>query len=891
MPLAAGQRVGPYEILGPLGAGGMGEVYRARDTRLDRTVAIKVLPAHLSSNPEMRARFDREARAISALNHPHICTLHDVGHEGEVDFLVLEHLEGETLAERLARGPLPLAEALARGIEILDALDKAHRQGIAHRDLKPGNVFLTRNGAKLLDFGLAKGIVPAGSSTSGPASATLPSPITEKGTVVGTFQYMAPEQLEGKEADARSDIFAFGATLYEMLTAKRAFEGTSQASLIASILKDEPRPIREFVPVSPPQLDRILRRCLAKDPEDRWQSAADLGEALRWIVESQGGAGDAAAGAMARGNPALRWVPWGVAAIAVAAAAALTLLPHRASTVIPGPVTATLLPPEGVMPVATSQGAGPVVISPDGAMIAFVGRHGEEPQQLWVRAMNEDKTVPLPGTQGATRPFWSPDSRMIGFGAGGKLRKISALGGPVTDICECTDLRGGTWNPDGVIIFTPDSSSPLFRVADSGGDPVQITTLDTLRNESTHRYPWFLPDGNHFLFLDRQAGAGSGEEPLIMAASLDDPRHPKRIASVASNASYAAGHLLYVQQQSLIAQPFDPVRLQTTGEPQPIVGNVRMDERFSRGVFSASQNGILVYQTGKDSPMGRLHWVARDGTPLGDVGDPAPYAFAPPEISPDGSLALIGIQDMDSGVYHLWTVDLVRGTRTRLSLGENDILGATWSPDSKHIAFWDTGGPLWLGSLSGTLDEQLYPATNKDSFPVSWSRDGQFLLVALGDKHSLTAISMPGGERRIAITTKGLDPVAAFSPDHRWIAYDTDESGRREVYVTGFDGVAGKWQISTEGGAEPRWRADGKELYYFNASNRLVAVSVDTEGGTFRVLGSETLFQARPLGAGAWRYDAGRDGKRFLLQTPVDDPALAPMTAVVNWPGLLAEKN
>jgi serine/threonine protein kinase len=490
MSLSPGTRLGPYEILAPLGAGGMGEVYKARDTRLDRTVAVKVLPAHLSFNPEVRARFEREARAVSSLSHPHICTLHDVGRHEEIDFLVMEYLDGETLAHRLEKGPLPLTEVLRHGVEIASALDVAHRSGIVHRDLKPGNIMLTKGGAKLLDFGLARATGLAGTAGDLTHSPTMTRPLTAEGSIVGTFQYMAPEQLEGKEADARSDIFSFGAVLYEMATGRRAFEGKSQASLIAAILEHEPAPISSLQPMAPASFERIVRQCLAKEPDDRWQTAGDLKRELNWIAEgSQAGV----AAPVTQRRRSRERIAWGLVAV-LSLLSVASVAGYLARAPKPAPVIrSSIQTPE-------KQFVSFVALSPDGTRLVFSAKAVGAQPSLWVRRLDDARSEPIPGTEEATFPFWSPDGRFLAFFADGKLKKVDLAGGPVVTICEAERGVGGTWGRDGTILFAPTPSSPLFRVPSSGGKPAPVTKFDQKRPETMHRYPVFLPDGRHFLY-------------------------------------------------------------------------------------------------------------------------------------------------------------------------------------------------------------------------------------------------------------------------------------------------------------------------------------------------------------------------------------------------------
>jgi Tol biopolymer transport system component len=894
MSLAAGTRLGPYELVAPLGAGGMGEVYRARDTRLDRTVAVKVLPSHLSASPEVRQRFEREAKTISQLSHPHICALHDVGREGETDYLVMEYLEGETLADRLAKGPLPIDQTLRFGIQIGDALDKAHRQGVVHRDLKPGNVMLTKSGVKLLDFGLAKAITLVSQQSSFTALPTQHA-LTQEGTILGTFQYMAPEQLEGKDADTRTDIFAFGCVLYEMVTGKKAFSGATQASLISSILRDEPQAISQVQPMSPPALDHVVKKSLAKDPEDRWQNAADLGSELKWIGEggSQTGIPVPASGSRHRSRERLAWTSAGALLLA-AAALAVVLFSHRAPTAAPV-IRASILPPEGADFVSTWIDAGPVEISPDGSRLAFTARKGEGPNQLWVRALNESSARPLAGTDGAQRPFWSPDGRYIGFFADRALKKIDVNGGPVFTLASAIESRGGTWSREGVILFTPDARGPVFRVGANGGKVAPATVYGP--NDATHRYPRFLPDGKHFLYLVRHSGAGPGEEPAVMVGLLGS-KESKIAVSVASNAVYASGHLLYVREGALVAQPFDLGALEVRGDPVTIAPDVLMDERFSRGVFSASDNGVLVYQTGKWSAVTALRWFDRSGKILGTVGEPAQFFNGgDPEISPDGTRATAAIVDLRGGASDIWMIDLATGTRSRFTTGPGDKFATAWSRDGNRIAY-NISNPTRSGydivvrpsSGSGGV-EKLISDPAQYEYPCSFSPDGTVLLYQSrkSGRDDLWALSLAADRTaRPVATTPALEYLGQFSPDGRYVAYMSDESGRFEIYVVPFPGPGGRWQVSQNGGVEPRWKEDGRELFFFATDNRLMAAQVKTDRGGFEVGAIVPLFQSRTMGTG-FRYDVANDGNRFLITTGLQQPT-SPITLVTNWTAELPKK-
>ncbi len=636
MTLTPGTKLGPYEILSPLGSGGMGEVYRARDTRLGRDVAVKVLPQHLSANAEVRARFEREAKTVSSLNHPHICTLFDVGRQVDTDYLVMELVEGETLAARLTKGVLPTNDVLRIGSEIADALDRAHRAGVVHRDLKPGNVMLTKSGAKLMDFGLARatGMVNSSSGVSIGAltqSPTVAHPLTAEGTLVGTFQYMSPEQLEGKDADARSDLWAMGCVLYEMATGKRAFEGKSQASLITSIMGSEPAPISQVAPMTPPALDNLVRACLAKDPADRIQSAHDVKLQLSWIAQGGSQAGvPKPVGARRRSRERMAWF---IAAFALAIAAATAILAVRPNPLTPS-VHAYLQPPRGVLFSSSTDRPLPLAVSRDGSTVAFCARDGEGPDLLWVRPLASDDARAIPGTEGAQGPFFSPDGRTLGFFTSTELKRVDVAGGPVITLASGIDQRGGTWARDGIILFTGNSYGPISKISADGGPMTTATALDSTREETTHRYPSFLPDGRHFLYLARRAGAGAGENPTIFVGDLESGTR-KAIIEVASNVAFASGHLIYIRGGILVAQPFDTGSLAVDGSAVPLVDDARMDTRFSRGVFAVSENGVLICMTGRDQTRTQLRWLDRSGKLLGDVGEPADYTYGgTPCISP-----------------------------------------------------------------------------------------------------------------------------------------------------------------------------------------------------------------------------------------------------------------
>jgi len=885
MPLSPGEKLGPYEVLSPAGAGGMGEVYRARDTRLDRTVALKVLPAHVAQDPERRQRFEREARAISSLNHPHICSLYDIGRQDGVDYLVMEYVEGETLALRLERGALPAEQVLRTGIEIADALEKAHRQGVIHRDLKPGNIMLTKAGAKLLDFGLAKSTAAAASQglTAGP---TESKPLTGEGKIVGTFQYMAPEQLEGQEADARSDIFAFGAVLYEMATGRKAFEGKSQASLVAAILHKEPAPISALQPMTPPALDRVVRTCLAKDADERWQTAHDLKLQLQWVLEAGSQAG-VAAPVVARRKIRER-LAWALAAVALLAAVGAGVVAWkyaRRAQEMSRVVRSAVLPPETA---AMARVFPDVAVSPDGRRLAMVARGADGKELIWVRGLDSLSAQPLAGTDGASQLFWSPDSRFIGYNADGKLKKIDAASGPALTLSDAVQLRGATWNSEGVIVFAPAFNGPLYRVSAAGGAATQLTKLEEARRENAHRWPWFLPDGKHFLYLAR---GGSLETNGIYVGSLDG-KEPKLVLREDSGAAYTPpGYLLFVRQDTLMAQRFDAGSLELAGEAFPLAEQVRFNTATRRGVFSVSDNGVLVYLGGATAGPAQLLWMDRAGKQLGVLGEPGFYGL--PRLSPDGKRAVVYASA--SGNADLWLYDVARGIRTRFTFDPMTENFPVWSPDGSRIVFASNRkgqADIYQKASSGAAVEEILLGSESDDFPGSWSPDARFLAynrIPVGGKtrRDIWILPLVGDRKPFPFIETDFDEFGAeFSPDGRWLAYNSDESGRQEVYLVPFPGPGGKWQVSTAGGSRPQWRRDARELFYLGPDDKLMAVEIRLLGSTVEIGIPKPLLQTTPPPIPGRHWDATADGRRFLMVGLVEGGS-PPFTLVVNWPAEL----
>jgi len=904
MSLAPGTTLGPYEILAPLGAGGMGEVYRARDTRLGREVAVKVLPEHLSANEEIRARFEREAKTVSSLNHPNICTLFDVGREGPTDYLVMELVEGETLASRLRRGPLPGAELLRIGAQVADALDRAHRAGVIHRDLKPGNIMLTRSGAKLMDFGLARAADPArrpGSGSSGSAltqSPTVAQALTTEGTIVGTYQYMAPEQLEGHEADARSDVWAMGCVLYEMASGKRAFEGRSQATLIAAIIGSQPAPLAEAPSGSPPTgelppagLDRLVRACLAKDPEDRVQTAHAVKQQLQWIAEGAGLSsvgvatplpGAAAPVVVKRGGAALAW---GVAAVALlAGAGAVAWLWPRANAPRPSFRFATELP------VGAADYFWPRV-SPDGRLLVFVGQDSSRTTRAWLRPLDQSRAVPIAGSEGVRRMYWSPDSREIAYVAAGKIQRLPITGGAPVVVCETQGGADLDWGSKGMILMDGRTNDSLMVVPARGGELRPAARIDRASGEVGAAWPHFLPDGEHFLFIgNREGPSDGGNMRLGKLGTLDS----KLLGPSDGRAEYApGGWVIYLKGTTLLARKLDLGAGKLTGQPLTLAENVRIGT--AAGHFSSSRSGVLAWSRGAELPTNTLHEVDRAGRPVRATLTTG--LIANPALSPDGRRVLFERLPSAGADREIFVRDLERGTETKLTFGGGSASMPQWSPDGRRFACRLTragfGGVL-VGSTDGLGRPDTIPDPGVGGGQLTqWAESGSRLVLVPPGFQTATAANADstGVPPRPIPGLSGLMAQCVISPDGRWLAYVSNEGGGAvQVYVQSLTGTPGRWQVTANGGVMPHWTKGGTELVY-ETGEALMAVPVDAKE-SFRIGTPVRLFDTpQPLSDVSTRYwTVSRDGQRFFVMTPPRNTIMRPIEVVTDVRSMLHRK-
>jgi eukaryotic-like serine/threonine-protein kinase len=894
MSVSPGTRLGPYEVLGPLGAGGMGEVFRARDARLGREVAIKVLPIGVASDPERVARFEQEARAVAALNHPNILAVYDIGRHENAPFIVSELLEGDTLRQRLSAGALPVRKAIEYAIQLARGLAAAHDKGIVHRDLKPENVFVTADGrVKILDFGLAKlterEAVPAGVSEAATKSNT------QAGMVLGTIGYMAPEQVRGQTVDHRADVFAFGVVLYEMLAGRRAFQRETTIDTMTAILKEDPPDLPSGDRSLPPALERILDRCLEKAPTARFQSTGDLAFALE-ALSSQSGSMPALAGdiPLPQASGTRNRLAWAlVAVLAVAAVALAALLYLRRAPVTSEATRFVVLPPDGwalATQLQSGAGAGPLAVAPDGRQVAFVGRDASGSTLIWIRSLDTLEANGLAGTEGGVSPFWSPDSRSLGFFADGKLKRIDVAGGPPVTLCNTMPGISGAWSPDGVIVFSEGLGTPLQKVSASGGVPAPATVLQ--EGERDHARPIFLPDGRHFVF---RANFPTGSRGPAFVGSLDSAEERTRLMEVDStNVVYSQRHLLFLRERTLMAQPFDPDRLVLAGEPFPIAEQIQTLGATAYGFFSASPNGVLTYQTGTAVALPQLAWLDRTGKVVETIGKPAPYGDL--ALGPDERSAIVRIV-AGQVQQDLWLLDLARdGLATRFTFDPAQDYSPVWSSDGERVIFSSlrkAPPALYQKASSGAGNEELLLDSMEEQVANDWSSDGRYLLftrVSVKTQADLWVLPTFGdGKAFPFLQTPALEGQGSFSPDGKWIAYVSNESGRPEVYVSPFDGSSasgGKRQVSASGGNQPHWSTDGPEIFYLSLppTPQLMAASVTVQGTALDVGAVTPLFAVRPPGTGGSMYHPSRDGKRFLVnQSSAPDTTPTPITVVVNW--------
>jgi predicted Ser/Thr protein kinase len=889
LTLQPGARLGPYEIVSAVGAGGMGEVYKARDTRLDRIVAIKVLPEVLAGDPQFRERFDREARAISQLDHPHICALYDVGEQDGTAFLVMQYLEGETLADRLAKGALPLEQALKAAIEIASALEKAHRAGITHRDLKPGNVMLTRSGAKLLDFGLAKTRAPV--SVSGTMAPTVAPNLTAQGAILGTFQYMAPEQLEGQDADARTDIFAFGALLYETLTGRKAFDGKSQASLIGAIMHTDPPPMSALQPLAPTALDRLVRVCLAKDPNERWQSVGDVRRELQWIAD--GGSQTPAGMPVVARRRTREYVAWALATtLATVLTIGVALLYWRAPREADAIARFTVPTPVGaVRPVQDG-----FAVAPDGQILAFTARGIDGVSRMFIRRLDASEAKPLAGTDRATLPFWAPDSRSVGFAKEGGLYRLDLDGSAPRRLCDVPGnaFGGGSWGSRGVIVFASEGAG-LLRVPDTGGIATPVTTLDPGAQEANHIGPWFLPDGRHVLFLAARTAQAVNQSSsqrigIIWVTSIDDPARTRIVESDGA-AAYAAGWLLWTTDKlprSLVAQPFDPKRLTLSGAPQRVRdGLTNASLTRPNPGFGISSNGVLVV----DRPPPILHqlvWMDRSGRTMGTVGPTATIIeFA---LAPDERRVVATVRDRDSLKRDLWLLDAGREDGTRLTYIEQggNTMRPLWARDGRHIYFTATGGKplrtLTLGATTETEFESHGPLFHFEDV----TRDGHHVifktLTPSSPEIGIQRVDNPD-ERRALVKSQFRVGQARVSPDSRWLAFTVELPSGTQIVAQPFARAGEQIPVSPKGGIGAVWRDDSRELYY-EGPEGLMSAQMSEHGGALEASTPQKLFSLRTQGYVAnqpHNVEVAGHGQKFLVNTIVGDSDNVPLEVTLNW--------
>ncbi len=898
-----GKVLSNFRITDKLGEGGMGVVYRAEDTRLGREVAIKVLPAAVADDPERLARFQREARVLASLNHPNIASIHDVQEVDGQQLLILELVEGLTLGERIRQGALPQGEALGIARQIAEALENAHEKGVIHRDLKPANVKITPDGqVKVLDFGLAKAFDTEGGPGGDPRvsqSPTMSAQMTGAGMLLGTAAYMSPEQARGHAADKRADVWAFGCVLYELLTGRQPFQEDTISDTLAAVLKSDVA--FDTLPVETPErVRRIVRRCLDKDSKQRLR---DIGEARIALEKAEADPDEAptlvgevapttTVGPVTSGKPSrLAWLLAGASTIAALALAFLLVTRTSPETpVIRGSLT---LVGDSRLQLDSSAPGLPAV-SPSGDRVVFTVTAEDGVSRLWIRDLDDSMPRPIAGTDAAAYPFWSPDGRHIAFFAQGKLKKVEATGGAVLTLCDALNGKGGSWNASGDVIFSGGPRSPLFRVSSVGGEPTAITALEDTPSADSHRHPRFLPDGKHFVYLVRDAPGGDSEKNQIYLGSLDGGEDRPLFVSD-SQAEYVAGHLLHTREGALLAQPFDTQRFETTGERFPVVDRITFLQAASAGVFSASED-LLVFLVGTiERESSRLAWVDRAGEDLDVLAESEPSGQV--AISPDGRSVISSVDDAEGGTG-VWIWNLERKLRSRLTLTGGNHFAPVWSPDGRRVAYSRSrsGGEfdLFAIEVGGSGQEQLLYESDQPKFATSWTPDGQSLLYSAftGTSADLFRLDVSSGEVSELLAAEGYDlNYPAISPDGRWLIYASDESGRNEIYLTAYPTGGPRWQVSTSGGQHPRWRRDGREIFYVNPEDEMLnAVAIDLASGSSPTIGRPEVLFSVPDAFLGLKYDVGPKGESFLVLQPGDAAAAAPLTMVYNWAAELAER-
>ena len=880
MPLTSGTKLGPYEIAAPIGAGGMGEVYRARDTRLGRDVALKILPESLALQPDRLRRFEQEARAVAALNHPNILAVFDIGQHDSAPFLVSELLEGETLRAVLDRGALPQRKAIDYGVQIAQGLAAAHEKGIVHRDLKPENIFITRDGRiKILDFGLAKLVQAVGGD---PDDVTLAESNTAMGVVMGTASYMAPEQVRGEAIDARTDIFAFGAVLYEMLFGQRAFRRDTPAETMTAVLKEDPPELSGAARTVSPALERTVRRCLEKNPEQRFQSARDLSFALS-ALSGTDASGPIRAAAPASRRPILLWV---AVALALAVVAAATWWFARR------PAATTRL--QFAIAVPEEMSVSHMALSRDGSMLAFVSPDETSALPvLYVQRIGSPTVTLLPGTQGASYPFWSPDGAYVAYFASGKLLKIPVSGGPPQVLASVLAARGGSWGSRDVIIYSPDSGSAVWRVNADGSGNASVTQefLGGSQHHDTHRWPLFLPDGNHFLFWAGNFGNSKDDTSSGIYVGSLDRKDTRLVQLCRSSFGYDSHSLFYADdQRQLVSVAFDTSAAKVSGRTTAIANAVGFQPSTYWAAIAVAGNGTVVYNTGVGAALSVLTWIDRSGKELGRIGGPA--IIANPTLSPDDSRVAVDITDLKSNNVDVWLESTKGAGNSRFTFDPVEEVVGVWSRDGNTLTYranFTDGVTVFTKRANGLEREKplLEGQVKNDIVPNSWSADDKLVLCTDQDPSHWYLVTLPAGGGKptpLLLSAKGNQTNGQISPDGKWVAYASDESGVWEVYVTSFPGATGKWQVSRGGGTEPRWRGNGKEIFYIGPTGMLMSVAVNSDS-MFATGMPVPLFEIQgraPISStDTFTYDVTKDGKRFLVNHYVKPEHVAPLTILL----------